>query len=179
MPDPAAQEDLLLDAAGITATVDRLAHEVAARSETSPVLVGLYTRGVTLANRLSRALSGLGLSCPVGALDVSLYRDDLADLSKTPRLESTELPFSMDGARVVLCDEVLYTGRTVRAALDGLMDFGRPARVELAVLVDRGNRELPIRPDFVGLTVETGPGDYVQVCFREDDDGREGVYLIR
>lgn len=178
MPDTATEERLLLDPAGIAAAVDRLAAEILAQRGSKPlVLVGVYTRGLTLANRIASILAAQGITCPVGAIDVSLYRDDLDDLGGTPRLESTEFPVSVDGAHVVLCDEVLFTGRTVRAAMDGIMDYGRPAKIALAVLVDRGHRELPIQPDHAGLRLETTRDQHVQVFFREDDDGREGVFL--
>lgn len=153
--------------------------------------VGIYTRGVTLARRVAGKLSdsreaqaerdpaGKGAdTIPIGTLDISLYRDDFDNRGNDfPKLESSDVPFALDGARVILFDEVIFTGRTIRAALDGLMDYGRPAKIELAVLVDRGHRELPIQPDYTGHTVETTLKQYVKVRFREDD-GKEGVHLI-
>ena len=116
---------------------------------------------------------------PFGTLDISLYRDDLDKLGSTlPTLESSDIPFALEDTRVILFDEVIFTGRTIRAALDGLMDYGRPSKIELAVLVDRGNRELPVEPNYVGLKVETSPEDYVKVRFQEDDD-KEGVFLSK
>jgi pyrimidine operon attenuation protein/uracil phosphoribosyltransferase len=140
--------------------------------------VGLYTRGVTLARRVAALLEKEGLRYPVGTLDISLYRDDFSHRAdELPRLETSDIPFSLDGIRVILFDEVIYTGRTIRAALDGLMDYGRPAKIELAVLVDRGHREIPIQPDYLAKRVGTTRDQYVKVSFREDDDGEEGVHL--
>lgn len=174
--------EALLDPEGIASAIASLADEIAADFDGAPpVFIGIYTRGVTLAQRVARRLAERGIDPgPVGTLDVSLYRDDFVERGNAlPSLETSELPLAIDGADVILFDEVVYTGRTVRAALNGLMDYGRPARVQLASLVDRGWRELPIRPDYVGLAVETGPDDYVRVLFAENDDGAEGVYLVK
>ncbi len=171
-------ERTLLSGEEITEKVRELAAEILKRcGDDVPAFVGVYTRGVTLANRVKDALKEDWPEIPLGTLDVSLYRDDLDDLESAPKLESSDIPFGLDGTRVILFDEVIYTGRTIRAALDVLMDYGRPAQVELAVLVDRGNRELPLQPDYVGLKVETQAGDYVAVQFCEDDE-REGVFLM-
>lgn len=180
MPDPVADSQLLLDADGVQAAVGRLADAVADRHpETWPVFIGIERRGVPLARRvaaeLARRQPGRGAP-PVGSLDISLYRDDLAALVTVPRLRGSQIDFDVDGAGVVLFDDVLYTGRTIRAALDELADFGRPARVELAVLLDRGCRELPIQADFVGLRHSTRPGDYVRVRFAETD-GADAVMV--
>jgi pyrimidine operon attenuation protein/uracil phosphoribosyltransferase len=118
-----------------------------------------------------------GTTPPVGALDISLYRDDFTTIAPQPVTKGTEIPFTIDGRTVVLVDDVLFTGRTVRCALDELIDFGRPARIELAVLVDRGHRELPIRADYVGKTIGTSRDEVVQVLLREQD-GRDGVALL-
>jgi len=141
--------------------------------------VGIYTRGVTLANRVAAALEKSdGLNFPVGTLDISLYRDDTGSIeSFLHKLESTDIPFALDDTRVILFDEVIFTGRTIRAALDGLMDYGRPAKVELAVLVDRGSREIPVQPDYVGIDVPAKRNQYIKVRFSEDDD-EEGVFLV-
>lgn len=144
-----------------------------------PNFVGIYTRGVTLARRVAAVVENkTGTAPKLGSLDISLYRDDLDNLGTTLELKSTDIPFDVDGQRLVLFDEVLFTGRTVRAALHELLDFGRPAKIELAILVDRGNRELPIQPDYVGLKIDTTMDQYVKVRFREDDDN-EGVFLLK
>ncbi len=170
-------ERTLLSGEGITEKVNELAAQIRKNCGNEvPAFVGVYTRGVTLAKRVKQALQDEWPEIALGTLDVSLYRDDLDALESAPKLESSDIPFGVDGTRVILFDEVMYTGRTTRAALDVLMDYGRPSRVELAVLVDRGNRELPLQPDYVGLKVDTEAGDYVAVRFAEDDD-REGVFL--
>jgi len=172
---------LLLDPAGIGAAIDSLAEAIAADWEDGPfVFVGIYTRGVTLAHRVASRLAGKGVKAePVGTLDISLYRDDFVDRGNAlPSLETSDFPFEIDGAQVLLFDEVVYTGRTIRAALNGLVDYGRPAQVKLATLVDRGLRELPIQPDYVGHRIATRPGQYVKVRFAEDDGGEEGVFLV-
>jgi pyrimidine operon attenuation protein/uracil phosphoribosyltransferase len=163
-------EVLVLDAAGVEAVLDDLADRVAVEHrEGAPLaLIGIRTRGVPIASRLAQKLTRLlGQPVPVGALDITLYRDDLGDGNRWPVLLGTEIPFSVDGAEIVLVDDVLYTGRTIRAALDALMDYGRPRAVKLAVLVDRGHRELPIQPDFVGLTVQTSRDESVKVTLSE------------
>lgn len=141
-------------------------------------LVGIFTRGVTLAKRVAKLLAEDGVVCPVGTLDISLYRDDFDNKGPDlPRLESSDIPFPIDGTRVILFDEVIFTGRTIRAALDGLMDYGRPSKIELAVLIDRGHREIPIQPDYVGEVVPSELTQYVKVRFTEDDE-KEGVFLV-
>ncbi|MBN2809891.1 MAG: bifunctional pyr operon transcriptional regulator/uracil phosphoribosyltransferase PyrR [Deltaproteobacteria bacterium] len=133
-------------------------------------LVGILTRGVCLAQRLQRIIrEQSGLELPLGSLDITLYRDDLAQATHHPVLRKTEIPFSLDGATVVLIDDVLYTGRTVRAAMDGLIDFGRPQSIQLAVLVDRGCRELPIAADYIGVEVPASTRDRVMVRVAECD----------
>jgi len=150
----------------------RIAHEIAETHQglDGVALVGIRTGGLHLAHRLARILAEAeGAPPPLGALDIALYRDDIAD-RVSPVLGPTELPFPLAGVKVILVDDVLYTGRTVRAALDALMDWGRPRAVELAVLVDRGLRELPIQADYVGMTVDTEPRDRVKVHFVETGD---------
>jgi len=170
-PVPAPQP--LLDADGIEAAVGRLAEAIARRHpHTWPAFIGIERRGVPLARRVAALLAALDprRGAPaVGSLDISLYRDDLAALPTVPQLRGSNIEFDVDGAQVILFDDVLYTGRTIRAALDELADFGRPARVELAVLLDRGCRELPIQADYVGLVHPTAPGDYVRVRLQETD----------
>ncbi len=140
-------------------------------------LVGIRSRGVPLARRLSNLIgSRTGINIPVGIVDITLYRDDLTDIGSQPLVRETQLPFPIDGQRIVLVDDVLFTGRTVRAALDQLIDFGRPERIELMVLVDRGGRELPIRADYVGKEVSTSKRQMVDVLL-EEEDGRDEVVL--
>jgi pyrimidine operon attenuation protein/uracil phosphoribosyltransferase len=174
MPPPAAPDaHLLLDADGVEGAVDRLAEAIAARHPDAwPAFIGIERRGVPLAHRVAARLAHRhpDRAAPlVGSLDISLYRDDLAALRTIPQLRGSKIEFDVDGAAVILFDDVLYTGRTIRAALEELTDFGRPARVELAVLLDRGCRELPIEADFVGLVHPTAPGDYVRVRLAETD----------
>jgi len=176
-PDVTTEE--VLDSDGVQAGVEELALTIRERCGASgAAIVGIHTRGVTLARRVVAKLREWGVDYPMGTLDISLYRDDFDNHGQDfPKLESSDIPFTLDGSRVILFDEVIFTGRTIRAALDGLMDYGRPAKIELAVLVDRGHRELPIQPDYTGITVETRREQYVKVRFRENDD-REGVFLI-
>jgi pyrimidine operon attenuation protein/uracil phosphoribosyltransferase len=169
----------LMDAARVARTLDRMAHEIVERHPDLPgaALVGVRSRGVPLALRLARLVKqASGVELPVGALDISLYRDDFTTIAPQPVTKGTDIPFSIDGRSVIIVDDVLFTGRTVRAALDQLIDFGRPARIELAVLVDRGHRELPIRADYVGRTISTSLAQTVQVRLREQD-GEDGVDL--
>ena len=170
-----------MDAGRMARTLSRIAHEILERHPDPRrlALVGVRSRGVPLARRLARLLEEAAGSEPaVGAIDISLYRDDFTSLAAQPITKGTDILFSLDGRTVVLVDDVLYTGRTVRAALDQLIDFGRPARIELAVLVDRGHRELPIRADYVGRTLATARDEAVQVLVREED-GRDEVLLHR
>jgi len=171
----------ILSESDIAARVAGLAQAIIDSSVGSemPIFVGVYTRGVTLARRVAdRIEEQTGTAPKLGSLDISLYRDDLDNLGTTPELKHTDIPFDIQGQRLVLFDEVLFTGRTVRAALHELLDFGRPAKIELAILVDRGNRELPIQPDYVGLKIDTTMDQYVKVRFHEDDD-KEGVFLLK
>ena len=168
----------LMDPGDVDRALTRIAHEILERNRGADdvVLVGIHTRGAPLAKRLAVAIENIeGRSMPTGALDIGLYRDDLDTRPKT-ELGKTEVPEPIDGATVVLVDDVLYTGRTIRAALDALADLGRPARVQLAVLVDRGHRELPIRPDYVGKNLPTAPGERVTVNVAEID-GHDGVVI--
>jgi pyrimidine operon attenuation protein/uracil phosphoribosyltransferase len=169
----------IMDAARVSRTLDRMAHEIVERHPdlAGASLIGVRSRGVPLALRLARLVKqASGVDLPVGALDISLYRDDFTTMAPQPVTKGTEIPFSIDGRSVIIVDDVLFTGRTVRAALDQLIDFGRPARIELAVLVDRGHRELPIRADYVGKTITTSLAQSVQVRLREQD-GEDGVDL--
>jgi pyrimidine operon attenuation protein / uracil phosphoribosyltransferase len=160
-----ADSSLVLNTAAIQRALVRIAHEIAERNETSEelVLVGIQTGGVPLAERLATALKSIwGHAVPTGKLDVSMHRDDL-DRRITPEVHPTVIPFDITGKTVVVVDDVLFNGRTVRAAMDALNDFGRPKRIQLAVLVDRGHRELPIKADFVGKNLPTSLGETVLV----------------
>jgi pyrimidine operon attenuation protein/uracil phosphoribosyltransferase len=175
----AATQSTLLDARAMERAVKRMADEIVELNAGTDglVLVGVQRRGVQIAERLARAVRAAeGVDVPLGALDITLYRDDLQTVGPRPVVGRTSLPGDVDGARVVIVDDVLYTGRTVRAALDELADFGRPARIALAVLVDRGGRELPIHADVVGRRVEVPPGSRVDV-FVAELDGRDEVVL--
>ena len=177
---------LLLDAEAIDRTLSRIAHELIERNDDldSVALVGIHTRGVPLAARL-RALVAerSGVDVDVGTLDITFHRDDVAvraggaPLHEQPVVRGTALDFPLEGKTVVLVDDVLYTGRTIRAAIDALLEYGRPERVQLAVLVDRGHRELPIRPDYVGKNMPTARSEHVQVQLLEVDEA-EGVLLV-
>jgi pyrimidine operon attenuation protein/uracil phosphoribosyltransferase len=170
----------LMDAGRLARTLARIAHEIVERHPDleRTALVGIRSRGVPLARRLAQAIAkGAGRAPRVGVLDITLYRDDLTSMAPNPVVRGTDIPFSIDGSDVVLVDDVLFTGRTVRAALDELIDFGRPARIELAVLVDRGHRELPIRADYVGRSLTTAREESVQVKLREQD-GEDRVLLL-
>jgi pyrimidine operon attenuation protein/uracil phosphoribosyltransferase len=165
-------EMLIRDAAGLQSALNELADRIAeGRRAGAPLrLVGVRSRGVPIAERLAGRLAAiLGQAVPVGALDITLYRDDLGDGNRWPVLLGTEIPFAVDGAEIVLVDDVLYTGRTVRAALNAICDLGRPAQVRLVVLVDRGHRELPIRADAVGLEIATDRSETVRVHIRPVD----------
>jgi pyrimidine operon attenuation protein/uracil phosphoribosyltransferase len=167
---------VIMSADDVRRAITRIAHEIVEnnRGAEGLVIVGMQTRGVPLARRLSGAISSFeGVEVPVGSLDVGLYRDDLTERGASVNIQPSDLP-EIAGKRVVLVDDVLYTGRTVRAALDALIDYGRPGRIQLAVLVDRGHRELPIRADFVGKNIPTSRVDDVQVRF-EETDGEDAV----
>ena len=157
----------------------RIAHEILERNKGAEnlALIGVHTRGIPIAARLADKLQELeGVAVPLGRLDITLYRDDLSEIAKQPIIRETEVPFDLARRRVVLVDDVLYTGRTVRAALDALIDLGRPEGIQLAVLVDRGHRELPIRADYVGKNLPTAKSEVVKVKLTETD-GVDGVEL--
>ncbi len=171
---------VIMTDADLRRAVTRIAHEIveSARGTEGLMLVGMYTRGVPLARRVADAIAAFEPErVPVGALDVGMYRDDLPTLGARPRLQRSDIPADITDKRVVLVDDVLYTGRTARAALDALTDFGRPRRIMLAVLVDRGHRELPIRPDFVGKNLPTARDEQVRVQLIETD-GTDQVLLV-
>jgi len=171
---------VLMDERSLHRTLSRLAHQIVEsnRGAEELVFVGILTRGVQIAQRLIERIEPLeGRRLPLGMLDITFYRDDMLRSLKKPRVQATSIPFDIDGKVVMLVDDVLYTGRTIRAALDALMDFGRPARIQLAVLIDRGHRELPIKADFIGQEVQTTAGQEVRVQLK-NIDGEDGVYLV-
>lgn len=169
---------ILMEAAEVDQALSRIAEDILERGAVKELaLVGIRTRGVPLARRLAARIESLsGSEVQVGVLDITLYRDDLTDIASQPVVRDTVLPFPVRGRRIVLVDDVLFTGRTVRAAIDQLIDFGRPKRIELMVLVDRGWRELPIAPDYVGTVIETTRQQKVDVRL-EENDGRDEVVL--
>ena len=172
-----ARERLLLSDSDIRRKTERIAAQILeAHPGRAPALVGIHTRGAILCQRVHEILKARGCDAPMGTLDIALYRDDLDNLGTIPSIRGSDVPFHVEGAHIVLFDDVLFTGRTIRAALDELVDYGRPARIQLAVLIDRGHRELPIAPDYLGESIVTKRGDHVRVCFNETD-GRDGVFL--
>ncbi|MBK1855733.1 bifunctional pyr operon transcriptional regulator/uracil phosphoribosyltransferase PyrR [Verrucomicrobiaceae bacterium 5K15] len=159
-----------LSESDIAAAVQQLSDGILQKNPDSDfVLVGLRSRGDEVAERILAQLTAQGLNVEMGVLDISLYRDDLAHLSSNPKLQGSDIPFTVDGAKIILVDDVLFTGRTVRSAIDALMDYGRPSKIELAVLIDRGHRELPFAPDYVGITLDTQRMDYVDVKLKGSD----------
>ena len=172
----------ILDADAIRRAVTRIAHEIVERHGGTEhlAIVGIRTRGAVLAERLVQAIRQIDAAeVPLGLLDITLYRDDLTTIGPSPVVHQTEIPFEMGDRRIILVDDVLYTGRTVRAALDALIDYGRPALIQLAVLVDRGHRELPIRPDYVGKNLPTAPEEIVVVRLAESDGTDEVMIAER
>ncbi|GIW49628.1 MAG: bifunctional protein PyrR [Anoxybacillus sp.] len=169
------QKAIVLDEQAIRRALTRIAHEIIERNKgiDGCVLIGIKTRGIYLAKRLAERIEQIeGTSIPVGELDITLYRDDLTVKTddREPLVKGTDVPFSVTNRKVVLVDDVLFTGRTVRAAMDAVMDLGRPAQIQLAVLVDRGHRELPIRADFVGKNIPTSSAERIVVELKEVDD---------
>ena len=167
MPAPSK----IMDQDAVRRAITRMAHEILEKGGAQDLaLVGIRTRGVILAERLQKAIAEIeGADVPAGVLDITLYRDDLTMVGPKPLVRETLIDFDITGKRIVLVDDVFFTGRTVRAALDALTDFGRPAKIELAVLVDRGHRELPIRADFVGKNIPTSKSQNVRVVLVEAD----------
>jgi pyrimidine operon attenuation protein/uracil phosphoribosyltransferase len=169
----------VMESDDIRRALTRIAHEVLERDKgvTDVVLVGIADRGDDLARRLAQEIRRIeGVEIPVGVLDITFYRDDIGMRAEAPEVHETRIPFDVSGKTVVLVDDVLYTGRTIRSAMDALMDLGRPRKIQLAVLVDRGHRELPIRADFVGKNVPTSRADDVRVLVAEVD-GQDGVVV--
>ncbi|AFV11658.1 bifunctional protein PyrR [Thermacetogenium phaeum DSM 12270] len=170
----------IMDADAIRRALTRIAHEILEKNQGTKdlVLVGIRRRGVPLARKIAQTIKEIeGTSVPLGILDITLYRDDLSQLGYQPLVRKTEVPFDITGKKVILVDDVLYTGRTVRAALDALIDLGRPKLIQLAVLIDRGHRELPIRADFVGKNVPTSRKEEISVSVQEID-GVDRVAII-
>ena len=164
----------------ISRAITRITHEILEKNKgaTNLVLVGIRTRGVTLAKRIAIKINDIEtIEVDLGVLDITLYRDDLSAGKQNPVARKTSIPFALEGKHVVLIDDVLFTGRSIRAAIDALIDFGRPASIQLGVLIDRGHRELPIRPDYVGKNIPTSKANRVQVLTREDD-GKDEVCII-
>lgn len=172
------EKTVLMDSEGIRRALTRISHEIVEKNKgiDNVVIVGIRTRGVPIAERIADTIEQIeGKRPPVGVLDITLYRDDLSTLSYQPIVRPTELPVDITGKTIVLVDDVLYTGRTIRAALDALIDMGRPKIIQLAVLIDRGHRELPIRADFVGKNVPTSSHEVVSVMLKNTDDTEKVV----
>ena len=168
-----------MDQEAIRRAIMRMAHEILEKASVKDLaLIGIRTRGVVLAQRLKDAIKGIeGAEILSGVLDITLYRDDLTLVGAKPIVRQTLIDFDITGKRIVLVDDVFFTGRTIRAALDALTDFGRPAKIELAVLVDRGHRELPIRADYVGKNIPTSKEQNVKVCLGETDGNQDAVVV--
>lgn len=176
------EEKEIMDEKAMARALTRLAHEVIERNEgvASVVLIGIRTRGIYLADRLAERIAEIENShVAVGELDITLYRDDLKQKSADPEIVGSQIPAPIEGKTVILVDDVLYTGRTARAAMDALMDIGRPQRIQLAVLIDRGHRELPIRPDYIGKNVPTSKEEIIAVQLKEVDNADQVVIRTR
>lgn len=172
-------EPRILTAEDIAAGVERLASAIREKNPDKPLaLVGIRSRGDEVAERVLTLLSEEDRDLEFGVLDISLYRDDFEHLHENPSIQESDIPFPLEGAHVILVDDVLFTGRTIRAALDALSDYGRPGKVELAVLIDRGHREMPIQPDYVGISLDTARLDHVLVSL-EGTDGLDEVRVVR
>jgi len=173
------EKAVIMDGSEMQRAITRIAHEIieANKGTDQLVFLGIQRRGVPLARQVAEVIAKVeGVKLPIGALDITFYRDDLSTLGPAPRVAHTEVPFDVSDKIVILVDDVLYTGRTVRAALDEIMDWGRPRAIRLAVLVDRGHRELPIRPDFVGKNVPTAGREVIKVKVL-DFDGKQEVVV--
>jgi pyrimidine operon attenuation protein/uracil phosphoribosyltransferase len=170
-----------MDAEGLNRTIARLAHEIVERNRGTKnlAILGIRTRGVSIAERIISKIHAIeNTELPLGILDVTMYRDDVFKKIQQPRMQTTEIDFDIDDKVVILVDDVLFTGRTVRAALDAIIDFGRPTKIQLAVLIDRGHRELPIHADYVGEHVATSLQDDIEVRLKQVD-GMDGVFLVK
>ncbi len=179
LPPDVSFKATLMGPADLERALKRVAHEIMERNQGAErlALVGIHTRGVPIAERLAAFIEEFeGVRPPVGKLDITLYRDDLTEIALQPVVKKTEVDFDVHGMRIVLCDDVLFTGRTARAALDALVDMGRPATIQYAVVIDRGHRELPVRADYVGKNVPTSSSEVVLVKLVETD-GKDAVEL--
>lgn len=173
------KKTLLMDEQQIRRSITRMAHEIIEKNKGTEnvVMIGIRRRGEPMANMLAEAIEQVeGVKVPVGLVDITCYRDDVTEVYSEPHLNNTDIPFELKGKTVVLVDDVLYTGRTVRSAMDALMDVGRARKIQLAVLVDRGHREVPICADFVGKNIPTAQAELVRVSF-DDIDGETNVWL--
>jgi len=173
-------KSLIMDKAQLERTIHRMAHEIIEQNRGLEKirLVGIRSRGVPLAERIAAYLKEIeNTEIPVGIIDITLYRDDLSTISHQPVIKGSSIDFEMEGAVVILVDDVLFTGRTVRAAIDALLDFGRPKQIQYAVLVDRGHRELPIKADYVGKNVPTSKEEIIKVSL-EETDGEDSVKIV-
>ncbi len=171
---------VLLDKKAIERTINRMTHEILEKNQGSSALslIGIRTRGIYLATRIQNKIKGIeGIKLPVGVLDITMYRDDISTM-KSPQIRKTEIPFDVNNMTIILVDDVMHTGRTTRAAIDAIMDLGRPKKIQLAVLVDRGDRELPIHPDYAGLAYPVGSREEVHVRLTEVD-GKDEVVVER
>ena len=172
---------ILMDSKSVERSITRLSHEILERNENSKniVLIGIHNRGVPLAERIQKRIYSInGMKLPTGSLDITFHRDDYRERLVIPQVKGSDIPFSLEGKTVILVDDVIYTGRTIRAAMDELNSFGRAAKVQLSVLIDRGHRELPIKADYVGKNIPTHEGEHVNVTLIEADN-IDSVYLIR
>ena len=172
------RKNVIMDGEAMRRAIVRIAHEIIEKNKgvENVILVGIRTRGVPLAQRIAKEIENIeNVTVPVGFLDITLYRDDLSTLAYNPIVHGTELDFNISGKVIILVDDVLYTGRTIRAALDALIEMGRPKAIELAVLIDRGHKELPIRADFVGKNVPTAQKEIIDVTLKESDEADEVI----
>jgi len=176
------EKSQLMSAAEIDRTLQRLAHQIVEKSGGTKnlALIGIRRRGVPLAKRIAQAMRGIdGVEVPVGTLDITLYRDDLSKVAPQAVLQSSDISFGVDAMDLVLVDDVLYTGRTIRAAMNGLFDLGRPKRVSLCVLIDRGHREMPIEAQYIGRTVQTTDSEVIEVKLIETDEAEKVLLMER
>lgn len=176
-----SREKQVLDSDGIRRVLIRIAHEILERNKGTEelALIGIRTGGAHLARRLQTEIKNIERAeVPLGVVDITLYRDDLSELGPQAKVRETQIPFNVSEKKVVLVDDVLYTGRTIRAALDALMDFGRPKSIQLAVLADRGHRELPIKPDYIGKNIPTSKTERVEVRLQEDGKPEDELVLV-
>ena len=176
----ASKNKLLMDAIAINRSITRISHEILERNNgpDNIVLIGIITRGEPLSKRINKIIQHQTKEeIPLGLVDITFHRDDYRERLIVPQVKNTEIPFSIDDKTIVLVDDVLYTGRTIRAAIEVILSFGRPSKIQLAVLVDRGHREMPIRADFVGKNIPTHEGEHIKVLLKEID-GKDSVQLI-